>query len=296
MFWRSLAVLAALLPAACGDLPQPFAGRPGATASRLAEPPPARLAVPPPPAALLADAGAVAYAAAVAEAMVGQSLPAVAAAPRRGDWRLDLTAELREGMVRPSFTVRDPTGQARGSADAAPVSAAAWSAATPETMRRVGEQAAPAIATLLAQIEAARRASDPNSLVNRPVRLLLKPINGAPGDGNRSLARQMREELTKLGLAVQDNATGADYSVQGEVKVADMARNQQSVEIRWLVADAKGAESGQVVQLNQLPRGTLAGLWADIAVVVAQEAAGGVRDVIINQTGGKSRQVTKPIE
>ena len=53
----------------------------------------------------------------------------------------------------------------------------------------------------------------------------------------------------------------------------------------WKVADAKGAEAGQVAQLNQVPRGTLAGLWADVALVVAQEAAGGVRDVIRNQTG-----------
>ena len=293
MFWHSLALLALLLPAACGDLPRPFEGRLGATAARLAQPPPSRLAVAAPPAALLTDAAAVAYAAAVVEALVAQNLPAVADAPRRGDWQLELTAEARGGVVLPGFIVRDPTGVAKGNAAATPVPLAAWAGGAPATMRQAAANAAPGIAALLSRIEAARRDADPNSLVNRPVRVLLGAVTGAPGDGNQSLARQMRAELMKLGMAVQDTAVAADYSVAGDVTVADLAGNQQRVEIRWKVADAKGAESGQVVQLNQLPRGTLAGFWADVAVVVAQEAAGGVRDVIRNQTGVKQTGVKR---
>ena len=112
-------------------------------------------------------------------------------------------------------------------------------------------------------------------------------MEGAPGDGNRSLARQMRDQLGKLGMVVQDDAAGADYSVAAQVSVTDLPGAQQRVEIRWKVADAKGAEAGQVAQLNQVPRGTLSGLWAEVAMVVAQEAAVGVRDVIRNQTGVK---------
>lgn len=289
MSWRSwarlLPLLLAFLPAACGSLPRPFEGRPGTTALRLAQPPPARLAVAPPGAAWLGDAAAAQYAAAVAEAMQEQALPAVAGAANRGDWRLELTAELRDGMVMPGFRVIDPAGDDRGSTASAPVSAATWAAAAPETLQRAGRQAAPAIAALLTDIEAARREADPDSLVNRPVRLRLGAVSGAPGDGNRALARHMRDELGKLGLAVQDMPEGADYTLVGDVTVANVPGNQQRVEIRWKVADARGAEAGQVVQLNQVPRGLLDGLWADVALVVAQEAAGGVRDVIRNQTG-----------
>jgi hypothetical protein len=39
------------------------------------------------------------------------------------------------------------------------------------------------------------------------------------------------------------------------------------------------------VQLNQVPAGSLNGLWGDVALVVAQEAAGGVHDVIVQQSG-----------
>ena len=295
MSWRNLVLLLALpllaLPllalSACGDLPRPFEGRPGSLASRLAQPPPARLAVVAPTQALLTTASAAQYAAAVATAMQEEALPAVAEPARPGDWRLELLAELRGAQVIPSFRVRDPSGAEKGSAEASAVPAAAWADAAPETLRRAGREAAPTLAALLAGIEAARREADPNSLVNRPVRVQLRPVIGAPGDGNRSLALHMRDQLTKLGLVVQDQPEAADYAVAGQVTVADMAGEQQQVEIRWKVADARGTEAGQVAQLNQVPRGTLAGRWADVAMVVAQEAAGGVREVIRNQTGAK---------
>ena len=287
MSWSRLALALVLLVAACGDLPRPFEGRPGALASRLSQPPPARLAVVPTGQVLLADAAAGQYAAAVAEAMQEEALPAVAEPVRPGDWRLELSAALRGSQVVPGFRVRDPAGAERGLAEARPVPAATWSEAAPDMLRRAGREAAPTIAGLLAGIEAARRDADPDSLVNRAVRIHLRPITGAPGDGNRALARHMREQLIKLGMSVQDKAEGADYAVGGEVSLADMPGNQQRVEIRWRVADARGAEAGQVAQLNQVPRGTLAGLWADVALVVAQEAAGGIKDVIGNQTNPK---------
>ncbi|MCC6719945.1 MAG: hypothetical protein IT555_18865 [Acetobacteraceae bacterium] len=285
--WRSLALLLPLVLAACGALPRPFEGRPGSLAARLVQPPPARLAVAAPAQALLTSDAAAQYAAMVAEAMREEALPAVAEPVKPGDWQLELLAELRGGEVVPGFRVRDPAGAEKGHAEAAPVPAAAWQAAAPETLRRAGRQAAPTVAALLAGIEAARRDADPDSLVNRPVRVHIRPVVGAPGDGNRSLARQMRDEIAKLGMVVQEGEAGADYVVAGAVSVADAGAGQQRVEIRWQVTDGRGAEAGQVAQLNQVPRGTLAGLWADVAMVVAQEAAGGVRDVIRNQTGVK---------
>lgn len=287
MSWRSAWLALTVLLAACGDLPRPFEGRPGSLGARLAQPPPARLAVVPTGQVLLGNAGAAEYAAAVAQAMQEEALPAVAEPVRPGDWTLELSAALRGAQVVPGFRVRDPAGKEHGDAQAQPVPAAAWSEAAPDTLRRAGREAAPTIAALLAGIEAARRDADPNSLVNRPVRVFLRPVTGAPGDGNRSLAVHMRDQIAKLGMVAQDKPEGADYTVAAEVSLADLPGNQQRVEIRWRVLDARGAEAGQVAQLNQVPRGTLAGLWADVALIVAQEAAGGIKDVIGNHSGAR---------
>jgi hypothetical protein len=280
-----LLLLLAVALAGCGELSRPFAGNPGATARRLAQPPPARLAVPVPGEALLADAAGTVLANALATALLAQEVPAVAEAPQRGDWRLVTSAELRGGAVVPLFTVQNPAGEGQGAAEGAAVPSAAWAEGTEKTMRGVAESAAPKIASLLTRIEAARQQSDPNSLVNRPARVFFKGVHGAPGDGNTALAQQLRTQLPGLGPVVQDTAAGADYVLEGQVSLEPMAGNMTQVEIEWRVDDAAGHDAGRVAQLNEVPAGSLSHYWGDVAVAVVREAAGGIRDVILNQSG-----------
>lgn len=284
------ACLAALLAlAGCGDLPQPFLGRPGATAERLAQPPPSRLAVLPPEQSLLPDAGANAWAGAVADALRTEEVPATTDSTRgRGDWRLVLSAEVRGSEVVPSYAVQNPSGEPQGVSKGAPVSAAAWAGGDPAVLKAAAAQAAPGIASLLGRIEAARRQSDPNSLLNRPARIYLAGVTGAPGDGNSSLPAQIRAKLGSMGLVVQDAASGADFSLAGQVQTAPGAKNTMRIELQWIVSDSRGEERGRIVQLNEVPPGTLDSYWGDVAVVVANEAAGGVRDVVLNASGARA--------
>jgi hypothetical protein len=273
--------------AGCGGLPRPFEGRPGSNAMILAEPPPSRLAIPAPGAAMLTDDAAQGLTEALATALQTQDVPAVASPARKGDWRLAVTADLRGASVVPLFTVQNPDSEAKGSIEGAPVPPADWAQAQPDMLKAVAAAAAPRLATLLTAIEASRRQSDPTSLANRPVRVLLRPVTGAPGDGNQSLTRQMRLELVKLGQQVLDSPPGEDFTVTGQVATEPTAGNQMRVEVVWTVSTARDTQAGKIAQLNEVPRGSLNGLWADVAVVVAQEAAGGVRDVILNQTGAR---------
>lgn len=283
-----LAALALL--AGCGDLPRPFAGKPGATAQKLLQPPPARLAVPAPaPAnALLPDAAARTYADAVTAALVAREVPAVAGPAQRGDWRLDLTAELHGSQVTPGFTVTDAAGKKQGSIDGPPIAAAAWNAGTPAMLQQEAAASGEAIGSLLTQIEAVRRQSDPNSLLNRPPRVLVADVTGAPGDGNRSLALELRRILPQLGEMVQTTPQGADFTVSGTVHTGPAPDGSTRVEIQWHITDAAGHDLGKVVQLNDVPNGTLDGLWGDVALVVAQQAASGVKDVIDKQSGTRA--------
>src|ERR1700759_1791870 len=108
----SLAFLCVLT--ACGQLPQPFFGNPGASATRLAQPPPSRLAIPSPPQSLLSDSAAEKWAAETANALLAQDVPASHTPARAGDWLLVLSAELRGNTVVPTYTVQNPAGETQG--------------------------------------------------------------------------------------------------------------------------------------------------------------------------------------
>ena len=280
-------LLVLLTLSACGDLPQPFLGRPGANALRLAQPPPSRLAVPSPTQSLLPDAAADAWAGAVAEALAAVDIPATTGRTRRGEWSLALTAEVRGNAVVPSYAIHNPAGDSQGVSEGAPVPVRAWAGGKPEVLKAAAVQAAPGIASLLGRIDAARRQSDPNSLQNRPARIHLAGVTGAPGDGNRSLPAQMRAKLSALGLVVQDTVKDADYILAGDVRTAPGANGSTRIELQWIVTDARG-ERGRILQLNEVPRGSLDRYWGDVAVVVAEEAAGGVRNVVVNAEGGRA--------
>ena len=290
----ALTVGLVLALAGCGDLPQPFLGRPGATALRLAQPPPSRLAIPLPTASLLTDNAALAWSAALADALVAQELPAGAHPVGRGDWSLVLSADLQNGAVVPTYTVMDPAGRPQGASQGPPVPARDWAAGQPATLKAAADAEAPKVIALLAGIEARRQSSDPKSLLNRPPVVYFKGVTGAPGDGNNALTRQMTTKLPNLGDVVQDTAKGADFAVVGDVVTAPGAGNTTRVEIQWIVTNARGEESGRVVQINEVPPHTLDQYWGEVAVVVANEAAGGVHEVITNATGrGKKPDVTK---
>jgi len=262
---------------------------PGATALRLSRPPPARLAVPTPSTALLSDESSKAFANAVANALVDQSVPAFAGAVHPGDWRLVVTAEPHGLNIVPTYTVQNPAGVVQGSADGTPVPASAWATGDTATLTHAAATAAPSISALLVNIEAALQRNDPNSLANRPARVQIGAIMGAPGDGSTSLARQLGLELTKIGEVVQDSPNGADFIVTCKINVVPEGAATVRVEIQWIITDVAGREAGRIVQINEIPAGTLDHYWGDVAVVVTQQAAGGVREVILNQLAERQK-------
>ncbi len=283
-----LATLCLALPlflTACGDLPEPFLGNPGATAMRLAQPPTPRLAVPPQGDMLLPDAGSRGLADQLATALQQVEVPAVAQASQHTDWTLVGHAEQHGDTVVPVFTVRDPQGKDKGNAEGEPVPTQAWAVADPATLRRTAAEAAPKIAELLTSIQTAIVQADPNSLYNRTAKVMVADVTGAPGDGNASLTREMRKRLGLLGPVVQTTPAGADFIVKGQVKVVPIANRQERVEIQWIITVPPSNERGRVVQLNEIPAGTLDHYWGDVAVVVATEASGGVQNVLQRQTG-----------
>ena len=288
MFWRSALIAALLALAGCGSLPRAFDGPVGADA-HLVAPPPARLAIPTSKTAMLDPTRAAQLATALTIGLRGMEVPAFAQAAAPGDWVVDITAQSASGLITPSYIIRDPSGAERGRIAGATMAETDWTDQSPAVLGRIVGATVPTLGTALTGIEAARRQNDPTSLINRPARIYVPDVTGAPGDGNISLARQMRRELPQFGLTVLEKPERPDFTVSGTVKVGPLPGGQESVEITWVIQDDQGAEAGKIAQLNQVAKNTLAGLWVDIAVVVAEEAAGGVRDVILNRLGTRKK-------
>ncbi len=284
---RLPAVALLALLASCGTLPQPFRGNPGEVARRLAaEPPiPPRLIVPPPPTALLSDEGSKALAALLARDLQLREVPAYAEPGKRDDWVLGMSVQHQGQAIVPVYTIRTPQGRDAGSLQGAPVPLSAWAAASPATLQLVAEDAAPRLSGMLDGINTNLQRSNPNSLYNRTARIALPAVTGAPGDGDAALTRLMRARLSALGEAVQDKPAGADFVVQGQVHLVPIPDGQERVEIQWIITGPDGNERGRVVQLNDVPAGSLGGIWGDAAAAVAQEASGGVREVVLRQSG-----------
>jgi hypothetical protein len=283
----ALFLLLAATLAGCGDLPQPFAGRPGRQAMILSRPPPPRLAIPSPSQSLLPERDAGAWARALADALDDAEVPAVAKPATAGDWQVAMTAQLQGDVIQPRYTVLDPKGTSRGDVAGAPVPAAAWASGDPGVLTGEAKAAAPKLVELLTAIEAHIRQSDPNSLLNRPAKVYLAPVTGAPGDGNAALFRGMHVKFRDTGDQLVDTEQGADFAVHGVVAVRDGPPGLQQVEIHWHVTDIYGKEAGDVAQGHDIPRGLLDNHWGDVADVVTSEAAAGVHQVIVNWSGRK---------
>jgi hypothetical protein len=275
-----LVTAAPILLAACGDLPEPFLGNPGTMGRRLAVPETPMLAVPSPPNALLNPPADGDFAGLLALDLQKEEVPSLARTPHKTDWRLTVSAARKGDQVVPHYAILDPSGREEGAIDGPPVAAANWSAGAPWTLGAAARDAVPKILAVMMSVRATRDRANPNSLLNRAAKLYVPLVTGAPGDGDSALTRLMRVRLAEFGPLVQVTPEGADFTVTGLVVITPLPKGQQQVEIAWTVTRPSGALVGKVSQLNSVPAGSLDLTWGDVAAVVAQEASGGINQVV----------------
>ncbi len=279
---RRIAGLAALLAlAGCFPLPYSFQDQPKGEAARLIQPPPARLDVnvttsPP--------GGGSVFAKALAEALLAKEVPAEAIPPAKGDWQLQVRAAATAEGVVPHYAILDPAGHEMAHLDGAPIPAAAWAKGDPAALGAAAAAAAPEIADQLTGIDVAQKLADPKSLYHRVPEVAVLGVSGAPGDGNEALLRQMRLQLPQVGLLLTSDPASADFTIEGHVTEAPATAGNTRVEISWQMRDKAGHDLGRIIQMNDVPTGSLDGAWGDVALVIAQQAALGFKEVVNRQT------------
>jgi hypothetical protein len=279
---RNLILFLPLALAACGTLPEPFYGNPGPEGARLATPPAPVLMVPAPTGAMLDDASAGLYAKDLAAQLANMDVPSIAGPAGKADWKLVATAQLAGNDVIPAYTVTGPNGKIYGHQQGAPVPTAAWANGDAGALLSAATADARPLSKLLASINARVQQSNPLSLENRPPRLFLGAVTGAPGDGDTALPLDLSRDLPGPDVQLVTNATRADFTVTGVVKTTPNGQGNVMVELDWTVQDANHRKIGQVTQLHALAAADISPYWGDIAAAAATEAASGIQQVVIN--------------
>jgi len=150
-----------------------------------------------------------------------------------------------------------------------------WQWGSPKLISQVGRNAGRLIA----------EAVEPEDRSLRPVTPIaagvwVKPIEGAPGDGDKSLTRAIRFALMGAKIAVTSEAGAARHILNGNVQLGRSDGKSQKVEVRWTVTYPDGSVVGHAVQRNQVPTGTFDGRWGETASIVAAAAVGGIKNVL----------------
>jgi len=106
--------------------------------------------------------------------------------------------------------------------------------------------------------------------------VVVAPVAGAPGDGQRSLTTALKKRLYAGGVKLANGTSVNVYMVKGSVSLADASGGKQNIRIDWLVLDPSGKKLGTVSQQNTIPKGSLNGPWGAIADAAAGAAAAGI--------------------
>ncbi len=279
-----IAMLLPILLGGCGTLPQPFYGNPGPEGAKLAIPPPPVLIIPPPTQALLADDSARLYAADLAAAFVALDVPSIAGPGQKTDWRLIATASLSGNDVIPAYTILGPDSKNYGSQTGAKVNEADWANGNAQALNKAAATDALALCNLLASVNASVQQSNPQSLENRPARIFMGNVTGAPTDGDSALALDITRDLPSIQGVLVENPAEADFTVSGQVKTQPDTNRQLLVQITWTVRDSNHRAIGQVTQLHDLDPADITPYWGDVAAAAASQGASGVQQVISNAT------------
>ncbi|MBI2978048.1 MAG: hypothetical protein HYY38_04325 [Rhodospirillales bacterium] len=127
--------------------------------------------------------------------------------------------------------------------------------------------------------ESASLVPDPPPVVWSRPSFLIRPVEGAPGDGNVSLTNAMKAALRKRDLTVTEDPRQAGFVIQGRVEVGPAVAGRQQAKIVWAVNTISGEEVGKAVQENAVKAGSLDGPWGRIAEIVSSAAVTGIQEL-----------------
>jgi len=212
--------------------------------------------------------------AALVERLQAHDIAASATTANRGSYLLTCDAHWDNAeTVTLAWRLIDADGLVVGLVDQrSAVDRRAWAGGEPALIAAIVDEAAPRLAAIIGDHDPAMLAGATPGLLRA---IYVRPVRGAPGDGNATLTQAMRAVLKAADLSLSPAPPKHGIHVRGDVSVVPRNAFEQ-VTIRWRVVDTAGVELGVVSQSNQVAAGALDGAWGEIAMAVARGGAEGV--------------------
>lgn len=279
MIARVAAGLAALMVAACGDIPQPF--RHDGSPPDLARPKLVR-GVTIRPLAGYEAAGPLA--AAMVKAMEDREIAAIVRdGPAFGPVVEGRAVE--DGVVE--WRLLGPDGT-----EAALHRQRLPAGADPARLKRLAADAVAALALPLS--------TDPDALPRRDIAtgprptVRLVPLAGLPGDGDKTLNAALKKALDRAGLILAEDG---EYLVQGSVLLSPVSATEENLALNWVVRRARdNMMLASIDQGGAVPRGRLSVAWGGLARDIAEGGAAGIFEVVQAARRKTSSGLTLPPE
>jgi hypothetical protein len=272
---KSILVAIGLLiaTAACGNLPRPFQPE-YKTNKTEAFPltPIDRAGMVVRPVEGLPPAAAAALTTALIEALQKQDIAAMTGPGNPASLVLGGTATGGAGGWTLNLALADaqrkPLGAVAAQADRATDDPAAWSP--------VAAQLAKSVAGLLE--------SDPTLRPGDQPKVAIGEITGVAAGNQRMLINALEYALRQQHIQLAATPGEATHVVNGAVAIAPprgaAGHEVRNVDVKWIVLHADKSEVGRVEQANDVPAALLDQAWPDIAMAVADAAAGGIIDLV----------------
>lgn len=215
-----------------------------------------------------------------------EGIPASAANRNEASFVLDGGAEVTkagdEGLALDlHWTLSTAAGEAIGTVHETQTLPAALWKDDPRTLDRLAISAARKIARLA-------RGDEPLPTLSSAIAVW--PIDGAPGDGKRSLTYAVRAALAEAGVPLSGGSREPGLILLGEVRLGQVKAGQQEVRLSWSLIRPSGEAVGSFTQVNAIPQGRMEGAWGTLAPSIAAGTAEGVVAVI------KRLQREKPVK
>lgn len=287
MFWaRSLVACASLLAAAaCQPLPQPFQpeDKDGAAPPLLL--PTGEFSLFVTPVGNLSEPLTRTLATALANALVDRELPASAATRSRASSDLVTAIATDENgqavwvwqVARPSRAPLNGPGYALG------MDIERLEGLSGRQLEGIVRGMAASVVQQLNSEQTAQESSAPPAAppaAGLP-KIHLLPFEGAPGDGNRSLAEALARLIANsgLGLVVNDPAS-ADFLIDCSTRMTDAGPAQEAIALTWSLYTPNRTRLGNITQANRVPRGSLNGAWGGVAGAAAEGGLEGLAQIL----------------